>query len=282
MVHASRCPSAGDRRACACRRRPRHVRSEWAHAGDGSRAWRASASPAAHVVASHTAGTDRAAAAGGLSRQRPVVRAGGRSILSHGMPAPPHRAGTCANCLGQSPSLGSPRCARGARHDGGRPCQLETLRALAANGANLDLVNEAGATPLVWAALGGQADVRLTRHTVPHNTHIWRTRRSQHAHRAARVHRARRRPTCVAAAAAAATFCEVLRALWRGLTVRTTATQCCSTQVIRELADAQCDPNRRDAHGRTALMAAARGGCALGPGAAAEGAGPVPVQMWAG
>ena len=63
--------------------------------------------------------------------------------------------------------------------------------------------------------------------------------------------------------------------------MRTTATQCCSTQVIRELADAQGDPNRRDAHGRTALMAAARGGCALGPGADAEGAGPVPVQMWA-
>ena len=77
-------------------------------------------------------------------------------------------------------------------------------------------------------------------------------------------------------------FASMLRAFWRGLTVRTTATQCCSTQVIRELADAQCDPNRRDAHGRTALMAAARGGCALGPGADAEGAGPVPVQMWAG
>jgi hypothetical protein len=134
--------------------------------------------------------------------------ADGRSILSHGMPAPPHRAGTGASCCSQSPSLGSSRCARGARHDGGRPCQLETLRALAANGANLDLVNEAGATPLVWAALGGQADVRLSRHTVPRNTHIWRTRRSQHAHRAARVHRARRRPTCVAAAAVAATFCE--------------------------------------------------------------------------
>ena len=216
MVHASRCPSAGDRRACARRRRPRHVRSEWAHAGDGSRAWRASASPAAHVVASHTAGTDRAAAAGGLSHQRRVARvpvADGRSILSHGMPAPPHRAGTGASCCGQSPSLGSPRCARGARHDGGLPCQLETLRALAANGANLDLVNEAGATPLVWAALGGQADVRLTRHTVPHNTHIWRTRRSQHAHRAARVHCARRRPTCVATAAAAATFSSVWQAL---------------------------------------------------------------------
>ena len=74
-------------------------------------------------------------------------------------------------------------------------------------------------------------------------------------------------------------FSSVWRAFSRGLTVRTTATQCCSTQVIRELADAQGDPNRRDAHGRTALVAAARGGCALGPGADAEGAGPVPVQM---
>ena len=37
----------------------------------------------------------------------------------------------------------------------------DAARALAANGANLDLVNEAGATPLVWVALGGQADVRL-------------------------------------------------------------------------------------------------------------------------
>jgi len=126
----------------------------------------------------------------------------------------------------------------------------------------------------VWAALGGQADVRLIRRTVPHSTHIWRTRRRQHAQRAARVHRARRRPTCVAAAAAAATFCEHVASILRGLMVRPTATQCCSMQVICEWADAQCDPNRRDAHGRTALMAAARGGCALGPRADVGGRNP--------
>jgi hypothetical protein len=76
-------------------------------------------------------------------------------------------------------------------------------------------------------------------------------------------------------------FASMMRAILRGLTVRTAATQCCSTQVIRELADAQCDPNRRDAHGRTALMAAARGGCALGPGADVGGVSPVAEQMWA-
>jgi len=60
-------------------------------------------------VASHTAGTDRAAAAGGLSRQRRVARvpmADGSSVLSHGMPPPPHGAGTGATCCGQGLSLG--------------------------------------------------------------------------------------------------------------------------------------------------------------------------------